>query len=251
MSLRGEFAIAALVLVLGPGQAAGQSASRIPRIGYMSVDSGPNALSTAFLQGLKELGWVEGQSITIEARWADGRPDRYPALAAELVGLGVDLIVAGGGTAGALAARRATSTIPIVAPITGDPVGAGLIMSLARPGGNVTGLSMQDTEVSAKRLELLKEAFPKMARVAVLHDPAGPTGSVAATEAAARSLGLTAHVVMARRAEDFESALEAVKKARVDALVVLASSVFNAHRRGLVSLVAKHRLAAMYDHRLF
>src|SRR5262249_23486202 len=196
-------------------------------------------------------GWVEGRSIAIEYRWTNGRPDRFPALAAEFVGLGVDLIVAGGGTPGALAARRATSTIPIVAPITGDPVGAGLVMSLARPGGNVTGLSMQDTEVSAKRLELLKEAFPKMARVAVLHDPAGPTGSVAATEAAARSLGLTAHVVMARRAEDFESALEAVKKARVDALVVLASSVFNAHRRRLVSLVAKHRLAAMYEHRLF
>ena len=124
MTLRRGFVIAGLALVLGASPAAGQSSSRIPRIGYMSADSGPNPLSEALLRGLSERGWVEGQSIVIEYRWAAGRPDRYPVLAAELVGLRVDLIVAGGGTPGALAAQRATSVIPIVTPITGDPVGA-------------------------------------------------------------------------------------------------------------------------------
>jgi putative tryptophan/tyrosine transport system substrate-binding protein len=251
MTLRRGFVIAGLALVLGASPAAGQSSSRIPRIGYMSADSGPNPLSEALLRGLSERGWVEGQSIVIEYRWAAGRPDRYPVLAAELVGLRVDLIVAGGGTPGALAAQRATSVIPIVTPITGDPVGAGLVTSLARPGGNVTGLSMQDTEISAKRLELLREALPKLARVAILRDPAGPTAGVAATEAAARSLGLTGHVVTARRPEDFESALDAAKRARADALIVLASSVFNTQRMRLVNLVARQRLPAMYEHRLF
>jgi putative ABC transport system substrate-binding protein len=223
--------VLALVLVTGCVSAEAQPSSRIPRIGYMSADSGPNPLSAALLQSLRELGWVEGQSIAIEYRWANGRPDRYPALAAELVGLKVDLIVAGGGTPGALAAKRATSTIPIVTPTTGDPVGAGLVTSLARPGGNVTGLSMQDAELTAKRLELLREALPKVARVAVLHDPSAPIERVTATDTAAQSMGLTLHVVTARRPEDFDGALAAATRSRADALVVLASPVFNVHRR--------------------
>jgi putative ABC transport system substrate-binding protein len=132
-----------------------------------------------------------------------------------------------------------------VAPITGDPVGAGLVTSLVQPGGDIAGLSMQDTELSAKRLELLREAFPRNVRVAVLQDPTGPTERVMATESAGRSLGLKLNVVTARRPEDFDGALDAVRHARADALVVLASPVFNAHRRHMVGLVAKHRLPAV------
>jgi len=243
--------VGALVLCAWPISAEAQPSSRIPRIGIISAGSWPNPLTAAFLKGLGELGWVEGQSIAIEYRWAEGRPDRYPVFAAELVRLKVDLIVAGGGERGAQAAKLATSTIPIVAPVTADPVGAGLVASLARPGGNVTGLSMQNTELSAKRLELLKEAFPKVTRVAVIHDPGAGMEQVRTTEAAGRSLGLKLNVLKVDRPEDFEDAFKAAKRERADALVILASSVLNTHRRRLVDLAAKHRLVAVYEHRLF
>jgi putative ABC transport system substrate-binding protein len=205
----------------------------------------------ALRRGLGELGWVEGRNILIEWRYAEGRPERYPALIAELIRLRVDLIVAGGGTPGVRAAKDATSTIPIVMPVVGDPVTSGLVSSLARPGGNVTGLSMLNTEISTKRVELLREVLPAVQRVAVLSDPAANTPDLGATQAAAPSLGLRLQVLSAGRPEEFDGAFEAARRSRAEALIVLASPVFNTYRRRLIGLAAQNRLIAVYEHRAF
>lgn len=149
----------ALGVFLVPLVTEAQQAGKVPRIGVLFAGSAATPDSDTLRRGLAELGWVEGQNILIEYRYAEGRPERYPALIAELMSLKVDVLVAGGGTPGARAAKQATSTIPIVMPIVGDPVAQGLVSSLARPGGNVTGLSMLNTEISAKRAELLREVL--------------------------------------------------------------------------------------------
>jgi putative ABC transport system substrate-binding protein len=242
----------ALALLAAPRAGEAQPAGKVPRIGVMSSGSATSPdLADALRRGLTELGWAEGQNILIEWRWAEGRPERYPALIAELVRLKVDLIVAGGGTPGARAAKRATSTIPIVVPAVGDPVASGLISSLARPGGNVTGLSMLNTEISAKRVELLREILPKVERVAVLSDPAASTPDLGATQAAASSLRLRLQVLSVGRPEEFDGLFNAARKADVEALIVLASPVFNTYRRRLIDLVAQNRLIAVYEHRAF
>jgi len=247
--LRGAIALA-LTLVAAPLGAEAQQARR-PTIGVMLFGSPPSPYAEALRQGLAELGWVDGQNVRIEYRYAEGRRERYPGFVVEFLRLNVDVIVAGGGTNAALTVKQATSTTPIIVPAASDPVAGGLVASLARPGGNVTGLSMLNTEIGAKRLDLLKEVFPKIERVALLCGPIGAPGEAGAIEAAARSLGIRLQVLSVTRAEEFEAAFEAAKRARAEALVVCASAFFNAHRKRLVERAGQKRLAAIYEHREF
>lgn len=248
--------LAMLLLTLASGllvalrTAEAQQVEKVRRIGILA-SARPSALA-AFQQGLHELGWVEGQNITFESRSADGERERLPALAAELVQLPVDLIVAMGGTPVVRAAKEATSTIPIVMATGGpDPVRDGLVASLARPGGNVTGMStFPGVELAGKRLALLKEAFPQVVRVAVLAY-AGGSSAEAETKRTAQRLGLDLHVVVARGAADFDEAFATMTRVGAEALIVLPASEFNNARSQLVELVATRGLPALYEHRRF
>jgi len=242
-------ALSILILVT-PLATHAQPAGKIPRLGYLMVRPGPTTYDAAFLQGLRELGWVEGQNMAIEYRWAADQMDRLPALAEELVRLRVDVIVAAA-TPGVQAAKHATSTIPIVMTGVADAVDAGLVQSLARPGENVTGLSFLDTELSAKRLELLKEALPTISRVALLRHVASTTAALRAVEAAGRSLGVQLQVHEVRGPADLEQAFSAMSQEHTEALNVQASPVLNAHRKTLIALAAQHRLPAVYQWREF
>src|SRR5207244_6874774 len=204
-----------------------------------------------FRQGLREVRWVEGQNIVIDYRYAEGRVDRLPDLAAELVRLKVDLIVSGG-TQGVTAAKNATETIPIVMIAVRDSVGTGLIASLARPGGNVTGVSgSAGLEIVAKQLELLKETVPKIRRVAILSNPANAYHQLAIREVnvAARSLGLQLQLLEARGPNEFDGAFAAMAKERVGALLVLSDAMLNSHRTRLADLAVRSRLPAAYGGR--
>jgi ABC-type uncharacterized transport system substrate-binding protein len=237
-------------LVLAPYAADAQQPAKIPRIGFLSHSSGPNPDIDAFRQGLRELGWIEGQNIAVEYRWAAGRQDQLPALVAELVRLRVDVIVTSS-TPAAQAAKQATTTIPIVATFVADPVGSGLVASLARPGGNVTGLSTLAAELVAKRLELLKEVVSGVTRVAVLWQP-GVFGErtirnmLEQTEIAGRALGVQVQFVEARRPDDFERAFSTMKKGRVGALLVFPSPMLFEASRRVVAHAAESRLPAVY-----
>jgi putative ABC transport system substrate-binding protein len=204
----------------------------------------------AFQQGLRDLGYVEGQNIVIEYRWGEGKVERLPALAAEFVHLKVDCIVAAG-TQASQAAKHATDTILIVMAASSDPVGTGLVTSLARPGGNLTGLSLLNPELSGKRLELLKEAVPGLSRVAILWQGGHPGALLALqeTEAAGRGLGLSLQSLEVRGATDFERAFAAAPREGAEALIVLSSALFAAERRRIVELVTKSRLAAIFPYR--
>jgi putative ABC transport system substrate-binding protein len=222
----------------------------VPRIGVLwPISDGPEL--EAFRHGLRELGYVDGKNIVIDYRYARGRDDVLSVLAAELVGLNVDIILTYGVTA-AKAARQITITIPIVNGSMSDPVAAGLAKSLAQPGGNVTGLTSRSPILSAKRLELIKELIPTLSRIAVLSTSA-PTAQLGLreTEAAARSLGLSLFVQEVQGPSDFESAFSAVAKARAEALVVLADLRFNQHLKQLVGLAAEHRLPVTYTSKDF
>jgi putative ABC transport system substrate-binding protein len=230
-----------------------QPAGKVHRIGYLGSGSSTSSphLPGAFRQGLRELGWIEGQNIVIEYRFADGRLDRLPALAAEVVGLKVDIIAASPAPA-ALAAKNATGTIPIVFTSVPDPVGLGLVASLARPGGNVTGLTYSvGFNIFGKDLELLKEAAPKAQRVAVLSNPASPSQPLTMSEIrdAARSLGLQLLLVEARGPDDFDGAFAAMAKERVGALFVVTDPAFVPHRARLTELTAKNRLPSIFTQR--
>src|SRR5215831_2909597 len=244
--------VAALGLLLtAPLAADAQQAGKVPRIGFLSLTSPSDRppLVDAFRQRLRELGRVEGQNIVIDYRYAEGRVDRLPDLAAELVRLKVDLIVASAGTQVATAAKNATETIPIVMIFVRDPVGNGLIASLARPGGNVTGVSgSAGLEIFAKQLELLKETVPKIRRVAILSNPTNAYHQLAIREVnvAARSLGVQLQLLEARGPNEFDGAFAAMAKERVGALLVLPDSVFQRHRARVAGLAAKNRLPAMY-----
>jgi len=207
----------------------------------------------AFRQGLRDLGYVEGQNLVIEWRWAEGREERLPDLAAELVRLQVQVIVVGGGAA-IRAAQYATSTIPIVMAANYDPVGEGFIASLARPGGNITGLSWLGAELPGKRLELLKETLPQSTRIAVLGNPAFAAYETwrHSLTAAAQALGLHLHVVELHRADELDSAFAAITSAGAEALIVLADPALmdGLHAR-IVDLAARNRLPAMYDWRAY
>ena len=205
----------------------------------------------AFLQGLRELGWVEGKTILIEYRWAEGRSDRLPDLAAELVRLKVDVIFAPN-TAGAVAAKNATGAIPIVMASGYDPVELGLVASLARPGGNVTGLSFSvGSDIVGKFLELLKETVPKVRRVAVLSTPTNPSHALAIENAivAARAMGVQLQLLEARGPDQFDNAFAAMARERAEALLVMLDPFFSFHRSRLSALAAKSRIPAMYGSR--
>jgi len=224
-----------------------------PRIGVIVIPLLPNPMTQALERGLRELGYAPGRNIDIDYRSVEGRPERLPADARELVQLHPDVIVAGGGAPAVKAALNATSTIPIVFPASGDPVGEGLVNSLARPGGNATGLSILSIELSAKRLQLLRELLPSLRSVAILQDLAMRTtmDQVSATQEAGAKLAMRLHVLSVESPEHYEAAFEAAKKAGAEALIVLPSSAFNASRRQLIRLAAQHRLPTLWEHKLF
>jgi putative ABC transport system substrate-binding protein len=229
--------------------AAAQQAKKIPRIGFLaSVSASSDAdRIEAFRQGLRELGYVEGQNVTIEYRWADGRFEQLPDLAAELVRLKVDVIVAVV-TQASLAAKKATGTIPIVMVGVSDPVGSGLVASLARPGTNITGTSSMTAEIIGKLLELLKETLPKISRVAALWNPANPVFQalqLRETEVAARALGVQLQILEARGPDEIDRAFAAMVKERTKALLILGDPVFTSHRKRIADLAAKYRLPAV------
>ena len=235
-----------------PLTATAQAPAKVPRIGYLSprslAETAP--LLESFRQGLRELGSVEGQTIAIEYRFAEGRPERLPALAAELVRLKVDVIVTAASPAPE-AAKQATSTIPIVFTVSADPVAVGLVASLARPGGNITGLANMAPDVVGKQLELLKEVVPKVSRVAVLRNPNNPGQSVVLREAegAARTLGLQLHIVPARTPTEIETAFAAMRSQRAGGVLVVRDGLFLAQRTQIATLAAKSRLPAVYSFR--
>jgi putative ABC transport system substrate-binding protein len=244
--------ILVVVVLLALGVTAeAQQAKKVPRIGVLS--SGDPATesnrSEAIRRALRELGYIEGQNIAIEYRYAEGRWDRLPELAAELVRLNVEIIITGGPIP-VRAAKNATKTIPIVMWGTGtDPVEEGLVESLARPGGNVTGVTNLSGELGGKRLELLKEAVPKIARVAVLYDPATPINVHDVKEVipvAARALGLTIRSWEVRAAGDFEKLFAALNKQRPDGLCVLGGPLMNANQKRTIGFALKNRLPSLY-----
>jgi putative ABC transport system substrate-binding protein len=245
----------ATVLLITLASARAQQPKKIYRMGYLSASDPARDLARAeaIRLALRELGYIEGQDIATEYRYAEGKRDRYPELAAELVRLRVDIIVVAGADPVAQAAKNATKTIPIVMVGPGrDPVEAGLAESLARPGGNVTGITNLAPELGGKRLELLKEAVPKLARVAVLYDPAAPGTSREVKEdlpAAARALGLTVRSWEVRAADGFETVFAALSKQRPDGLYVPGGSLMAANRKRIADFALKSRLPSMYNNR--
>jgi putative tryptophan/tyrosine transport system substrate-binding protein len=240
-----------LVLLAAPLAAVAQ-AGKVYRIGYLSQRSRPSALEEAFREGLRDLGYIEGTNITVEYRWAGSSQDRYlAALASDLVRLKVDLIVAAGAQA-ALAVEKVTLTTPIVFA-AGDPVGLGLVRSLARPGGNATGVSLFTYGLTAKRLALLKETLPGVERVAVLSNPADPFSDrqLKDTKDAAAALRLRLHVLNIRDSNGFDQAFAVLKRDRAEALLVSADPMFFNEREKVVSLVTRDRVPAIYEFREF
>jgi len=254
------FTLCAMLLALG-GSGEAQQPTKVPRIGYLdsSTAAGSAVLVDAFRQELSKLGWIEGKNITIEYRFAEQKNERVPELAAELVRLKVDLIVVTS-TPAALAAKKATTTIPIVMASGLDPVAAGLVDSLARPGGNVTGLTSLATELNTKRLEILKDAVPKLSRVGLLR-PAGDGGSnrsialnlqLKELRSAALSLKLKLEEIETE-ADDkgLESAFQTAKQKQVGAMMTISSPRFFAERKRIVALAGKYRLPAIYHQKGF
>jgi putative ABC transport system substrate-binding protein len=226
-----------------------QQPTKVPRMGFLSPSS-RSSLATryeAFRQGMRELGYVEGKNIVIESRYAEGKQDRVAALAAELVRLKVDVIVTGGTTA-TRAAKEATVTIPIVMTQDSDPVGSGVVASLARPGGNITGVSNLAPELGGKRLELLKQVLPWLSRVAVLVTSTVPQYAqvLKETELAAAALGVKLQFLEVLGPKDIETAFRAATNARAEAVLALNSFVINSHHKQIVDLALKSRLPAIY-----
>jgi len=226
--------------------------TKTARIGYLSPRSGPSIQDEAFRQGMRELGYVEGQNISVEYRFGDWRSDRISVFAAELVRLKVDVIVASGGATWALTAKRATTTIPIVF-IAGDSVGTGLVASLDRPGGNLTGVALLTDALNVKRLQFLTEAAPGVSRIAVLANPANATmGRVLKDlEAVAQTLRVTLQVLEARGPREIDDAFAAMTKKRAGALLVLNDPMLFAQRGRIVDLAMKSRVPAAYEWREF
>jgi putative tryptophan/tyrosine transport system substrate-binding protein len=246
--------ILAVVILAFIHPAEAQQPKKVPRIGYLSnTDSARESIrSEPIRAALRELGYMEGQNIAIEYRYAEGKLDRLPELAAELVRLKVDIIVAAGAESTVRPAKNATKTIPIVMTGGGaDPVEAGFVESLARPGGNVTGVTNLTRELGGKRLELLKEAVPKLTRVAVLYDPANPAVVVEVKEVlpvAARALKLTLQPWEVRRADDFEKVFAALNKQRPDGLYMAAGRLMRENQKRIVGFALKNRLPSTYPY---
>jgi putative ABC transport system substrate-binding protein len=230
-----------------------QQAGKLPTIGLLGTGtpSIQGQVIAAFVQRLRELDWIEGRTIAIERRWAEGRSERFAAIAAEFVRLKVDVIVTSS-TPAVIAAKQATSLIPIVFAAAGDPVGNGLVASLARPGGNVTGLSQQQTETAGKRLQLLRQVVPGLRRLAILVNPSNPAAGRERDEVqmAARMLGLQSTTIELRRAEDFVPVFDTIK-GQAEALYVCLDPLFNANRIGISTLAAAAQLPTMHDIREF
>ena len=241
------------VLVLGAllfalfSSAGAQPAKKTPRIGLLLTNSSSSESSRAeaFRQELRRLGYIEGQNIRIDDRYGDGKLDRLPKLATDLVELKVDVIVTSGAPP-TRAAQQASKTIPIVMTVVGDPIAAGFITSLAKPGGNITGLTQLSRELSGKRLEVLKEAFPKVSRVGVFVDAQGMGSSLEETQLAAEPLGITPIPVEIKEGLDLEAAFKKVKSQRADALIFLPGPVLTGHRKQIVELTLRSRLPAIY-----
>ena len=258
MRLRAIGLISTLVLGLlaAPLPAEAQKAGKVYRIGYLRSGSGPPTASPGYMglrQGLRELGYVEGQNLVLEYRSANRKPERYPVIAAELVRLKVDVIVTSPGPPGIRAAQQATRTIPIVmSGVRIDPVEAGFVVSLARPGGNITGLTQRASKLHAKRLELLKEAFPRISRVAIIWSARDQKQSMKEVEAAGQALGIQIQsVVVKRRWGDFESDLSANSQERPDGLLVAPSLFITRHQVRFRELAAKRGLPTIYSHSRF
>jgi len=234
-----------------PLTARAQSPAIAPMIGYLSPDtaSAQKQGAAAFVRRLRELGWIEGSTITFEYRWADGNPDRLSELAAELVRLKVNVILTSS-TPGTIAAKRATAVIPIVFAATGDPVGAGLIASLARPGGNVTGLSIQSVDAASKRVELLRDVVPNFRRLAILANESNPAivREVEEVQVAAHAFGVETAPVDVRRADDIALAF-ATLNGRADALYVTTDPLFNVINLAVSDLAIKARLPSVHSFR--
>jgi putative tryptophan/tyrosine transport system substrate-binding protein len=226
-----------------------QPAKKVPRVGYLTLGSSSpsSGNQNAFRRGLRELGYIEGQNIHVEYRYGEGDVQRLPQLAAELVALKPDVIIAAN-TQSIEVTKRATQTIPIVFPITFDPVASGFVASLARPGGNLTGLTTLNQEVSGKRVELLKEILPKLSRVAVLRNPTN-SGSVFAlkeTEAAAGHLGLRLQILEVRNQDELEGAIQSASRDRAGALILLPDNLFVRRQKEIVDIVLKNRMPTMF-----
>jgi putative ABC transport system substrate-binding protein len=242
------FALSAVLFGLClPAQA--QQATKVPRIGYLSpgASASPPASFKAFRRGLDDLGYVDGKNIVIKHLFAEGKHDHLPKLAAELVSLKVELIVVVGGQA-AEAAKQATNSIPIVFTLVNDPIGAGLVASFARPGGNVTGLSSVSQDLSGKRMELLKEAIPKVSRVAVMYDPGDPAKIVEfkETQTAAPHLRVQLQALEVRRRDEFDSAFKAATRAKAGAVLVLPTAILIGNHKQIAELAVKNRLPTMF-----
>jgi putative ABC transport system substrate-binding protein len=248
------FCLLLTVFLFTAFSAEAQQISKVPRIGFL-ITSSPSAIAprmAAFQQGLRELGYVEGKNIVIERRHAEGKFDRLAALADELVRLKVDVIVSSGPTA-TRSAKATTATIPIVMTFDDDPVGSGFVASLARPGGNITGLSTLSPEISGKQLELLKEIVPRLSRVAVIGTSTreGTAQSLKELEPAAGAFGVKLQYLDIQNPKDLESVFRAASNRRADAVLVLQSPVFNSHRAQIAELALKSRLPATYPRREF
>jgi putative ABC transport system substrate-binding protein len=247
--------ILALVLaaLVGPSPAEAQPKGRLPSVGVIWEGPATTAspAKTAFRQGLRELGYAERQNILVEDRYADGRLDQVPKLATELIALGVDVLVVGG-TIAARSTKAVTSTIPIVFTLAGDPVGSGLVASLAQPGGNATGLSNLTSELSGKQLEILKAARPQVSRIGVLYNPVNPANRVALEEAraSARTLAVELQVLEIRQPNELAPAFSLLKTQRVDALLVLSDPIL-APISGVAKLTIQSRLPAISASRMF
>jgi putative ABC transport system substrate-binding protein len=238
-------------ILSAPLGAQAQQPGKVYRVGFLWDNPAvwPHALE-GFRQGLRDLGWVEGRNIVVEYRWAEGRFDRLPGLAEELVRLKVDIIVAPASIY-AEAAKRATSTIPIVFASHADPIGTGHVDSLARPGGNITGLTVMMSETAAKSLELLKEAVPGLSRVAVVWDPATPSHRPAldAVEVRGRALGLQVQPLAVRGATEFDGAFSTIVRERASGVLVLSTPLFIGRARRLAELAMNHKLPTMFGPR--
>ncbi len=256
MSSRKPFIVVlSLSLLAAPVTAGAQPPRKVPRIGYLVLApllEKPSPERAAFLEALRELGYVEGKTVSIEYRSAAWNAELLPDLAEELVRLNVDVIVTGGGGATPEAARQATKTTPIVVAASADPVGLGLVASLARPGGNITGTSLMAPELGSKRLELLKETVPKISRVAVLWHPRG-AGRLEwqQTEAAARRLGVTLQSYEVRNADDVARALESMTKKRPDAVIMFFDPLTSGYRVIISDFALKNRLPTIFGAREF
>jgi putative tryptophan/tyrosine transport system substrate-binding protein len=240
----------ALGFLVAPLAADAEPPANVPRIGFLSPSSPPNRGADVFRHALRQLGWVEGQNLAIEYRWAHGRYEQLPLLAAELVRLPVQVLVTIS-TPAVQAAKQATMTLPIVMLFVSDAVHEGLVASLARPGGNLTGLSSAYDELIGKRLELLKETVPGLSRLAILHNPLfpGTTLAVGETQAVAQKLGVTPHVVEVQDPSELAHAFTAMTSARAEALMVLADPLLLMYAGGIANFAMRYQLPTMFEER--